>query len=82
MTPNHETIGDLDSPTLLMDQNPIHPPALQDQYLEIKPQFIPLVKQNKFHGLLQENPLDHVDAFEEICRTISSNGVHDDYLRC
>ncbi|CAA7030139.1 unnamed protein product [Microthlaspi erraticum] len=65
-----------------MDRNPIRPPLPPRNDFEIKPQIIALVKQNQFHGLPTEHPLDHVDTFEEICSTTRVNGVSPDYFKC
>ncbi|KAL1189001.1 hypothetical protein V5N11_015998 [Cardamine amara subsp. amara] len=43
---------------------------------------IALVKQHLFHGLPAENPMDHIENFEEICDTTKSNGVPADYIKC
>ncbi|CAA7042949.1 unnamed protein product [Microthlaspi erraticum] len=65
---NEEVMGDFDSnPTLLIDRNPIQPPLPEGRSYEISPEIIGLVKQNQFQGKPQENPLEHIDAFEEIC---------------
>ncbi|CAA7034420.1 unnamed protein product [Microthlaspi erraticum] len=73
---NEEVMGDFDSnPTLLIDRNPIQPPLPEGRSYEISPEIIGLVKQNQFQGKPQENPLEHIDAFEEICGTISAGGA-------
>ncbi|CAA7018649.1 unnamed protein product [Microthlaspi erraticum] len=79
----HQTMGDFDSSdAFLMDRNPIRPPLPSRNDFEIKLQVIALVKQNHFHGFSSEHPLDHVDAFEEICSTTGINGVYVDYFKC
>ncbi|CAA7061748.1 unnamed protein product [Microthlaspi erraticum] len=76
-------MGDFDSnPTLLIDRNPIQPPLPEGRSYEISPEIIGLVKQNQFQGKPQENPLEHIDAFEEICGTISAGGAPKEYLKC
>ncbi|CAA7045415.1 unnamed protein product [Microthlaspi erraticum] len=81
--PRHQTMGDFDSSdAFFMDRNPIRPPLPPRNDFEIKPQIIALVKQNQFHGLPTEHPLDHVDTFEEICSTTRVNGVSPDYFKC
>ncbi|KAL1220347.1 hypothetical protein V5N11_005973 [Cardamine amara subsp. amara] len=57
-------------------------PFSQRQDFEIKPQMILLVKQHLFHGLPAEIPMDHIENFEEICSTTSSNGVPNEFLKC
>ncbi|CAA7046683.1 unnamed protein product [Microthlaspi erraticum] len=80
---NEEVMGDFDSnPTLLIDRNPIQPPLPEGRSYEISPEIIGLVKQNQFQGKPQENPLEHIDAFEEICGTISAGGAPKEYLKC
>ncbi|CAA7045584.1 unnamed protein product [Microthlaspi erraticum] len=78
---NQETVGDSDSrPELLQSRSPIR--TYEGHQFEIKPRVIALVKQSQYHGLIEEDPLDHVDSFEELCSTTSANGVPGDYLRC
>ncbi|CAA7043648.1 unnamed protein product [Microthlaspi erraticum] len=69
---NEEVMGDSINPTLLVNRNPIQPPLPGGRSYEISPEIIALVKQNQFQGKPQENPLEHIDAFEEICGTISA----------
>ncbi|CAA7030631.1 unnamed protein product [Microthlaspi erraticum] len=80
---NKEVMGDFDSnPTLLVNQNPIRPPFPGGRSYEISLEIIALVKQNQFQRKPQENPLEHIDAFEEICETISADGAPKEYLKC
>ncbi|XP_024013108.1 uncharacterized protein LOC112087320 [Eutrema salsugineum] len=37
---------------------------------------------NQFHGDASENPMDHLEDFEEICSTKKSIGVPADYIKC
>ncbi|CAA7032396.1 unnamed protein product [Microthlaspi erraticum] len=64
------------------NRSAIVPPAVQRQDFEIKPSMIALVKDHLFHGLPAEVPMDHIENFEEICSTTSSNGVPADFLKC
>ncbi|KAG7552323.1 Aspartic peptidase domain superfamily [Arabidopsis thaliana x Arabidopsis arenosa] len=78
----HRTIADYDAPNQYpQDRAAIRVPNPPRRDYEIKPQIISLVKQNKFHGLNTEHPMDHIDLFEEICSTTQSRGVPDDYLK-
>ncbi|XP_010436767.1 PREDICTED: TBC1 domain family member 5 homolog A-like [Camelina sativa] len=77
------TIADYDAPNqFVQDRAAIritHPPRRD---YEIEPQIIGLVKQNQFHGLTTEQPMYHIDLFEEICSTARTNGIPEDYLKC
>ncbi|CAA7019756.1 unnamed protein product [Microthlaspi erraticum] len=76
-------IGDKDNPhTFYQNRFAIVPPAVQRQDFEIKPSIIALVKDHLFHGLPAEVPMDHIENFEEICSTTSSDGVPADFLKC
>ncbi|CAA7021414.1 unnamed protein product [Microthlaspi erraticum] len=77
------SIGDKDNPhTFYQNRSAIFPPNVQRQDFEIKPGMIGLVKDNIFHGLPAEIPVDHIQNFEEICNTTGSNGVPADFLKC
>ncbi|CAA7025713.1 unnamed protein product [Microthlaspi erraticum] len=78
-----EVMGDFDSnPALLTNRNLIHPPLSEGRSYEILPEVIALVNKNQFQGRPQENPLEQIDAFEEICGTISADGAPKEYLKC
>lgn len=75
-------LGEQDAPLAnYRNCSTITPPAILSQDYEIKPHIITLVKQNQFHRLSTENPMDHIDIFEEICNTTSSSSMPHDYLR-
>ncbi|KAL1223517.1 hypothetical protein V5N11_035995 [Cardamine amara subsp. amara] len=75
-------IGDTDTPhTFYQNRSAIFPPEIVRQDYEIK-QMIALVKYHLFHGLPAENPMDHIENYEEICSTTKSNGVPADYIKC
>ncbi|KAL1192104.1 hypothetical protein V5N11_026824 [Cardamine amara subsp. amara] len=76
-------IGDTDTPhTFYKNRSAICLPKITRQDYKIKPQMIALVKQRLFHGLPDENPMDHIENYEEICSTTKSNGVPSDYIKC
>lgn len=60
----------------------IQPLIPQGQDIKISPQVIGLVQQNQYLGIDTEDPMDHIDLFEEICGTISSNEDLQYYTRC
>ena len=82
VSPRRVTLGEHDaSHTYYRNRSAIIPPPIQRKDYEIKPQIIALVKQNQFHGLSNENPMDHIDIFEEICSVAKkANGVPQDYF--
>ncbi|CAA7018946.1 unnamed protein product [Microthlaspi erraticum] len=68
---NEEVMGDFDSnPTLLINRNPIHRHFLKEEAMRFRRRSLALVKQNQFQGKPQENPLEHIDAFEEIWKAL------------
>ncbi|CAL9217357.1 unnamed protein product [Arabidopsis halleri] len=68
MDPQGRTIRESDSlEALLEDRNPICPSPPLGEF-EISPQLITLAERHQFRGLNQENPLDHIERFEGICR--------------
>ncbi|KAL0834227.1 hypothetical protein Bca101_086116 [Brassica carinata] len=60
----------------------IAPPPCQRADFEIKPGMINLVQRKMFHGLSTEIPMEHIEAFEEICSFTRANGVPPDYIKC
>ncbi|KAG7635984.1 Retrotransposon gag domain [Arabidopsis thaliana x Arabidopsis arenosa] len=38
--------------------------------------------QHPFHGLSHEQPMDHIERFEDLVLSIKANGVSQDYLLC
>ena len=60
----------------------IAPPPCQRADFEIKPGMINLVQRKMFHGLSAEIPMEHIEAFEEICSFTRANGVPPDYIKC
>ena len=60
----------------------ISPPSCQRADFEIKPGMINLVQRKMFHGLSAEIPMEHIEAFEEICSFTCANGVPPDYIKC
>ncbi|KFK31307.1 hypothetical protein AALP_AA6G095700 [Arabis alpina] len=75
-------MGDADTPhTFYQNRSAICVPALNRADYQLHPQMIELVKNYTFHGLPAENPMDHIENFEEICRTTRSNGVPEDWIK-
>ncbi|XP_013617253.1 PREDICTED: uncharacterized protein LOC106323719 [Brassica oleracea var. oleracea] len=60
----------------------IAPPPCQRVDFEIKPAMINLVQRKMFHRLSTEIPMEHIEAFEEICSFTRANGVPPDYIKC
>ncbi|KAL0815255.1 hypothetical protein Bca101_071699 [Brassica carinata] len=60
----------------------IAPLPCQKADFEIKPGMINLVQRKIFHGLSAEIPMEHIEAFEEICSFTRANGVPPDYIKC
>ncbi|XP_013699867.2 uncharacterized protein LOC106403597 [Brassica napus] len=60
----------------------IAPPPCQRADFEIKPGMINLVQRKMFHGLSAEIPMEHTEAFEEICSFTRANGVPPDFIKC
>ena len=60
----------------------IAPAPCQREDFEIKPGMINLVQRKMFHGMSAEIPLEHIEAFEEICSFTRANGVPPDYIKC
>ena len=76
------TIGSSDTPhSFYSDRAAICPARPNGQGNEVTPPMIALVKQNRFHGLETENPMDHIDDYERMCNTIT-NGNPSDYSMC
>ncbi|KAL1194225.1 hypothetical protein V5N11_035189 [Cardamine amara subsp. amara] len=49
---------------------------------ELKPAYYTLVGLHPFDGLSSENPIDHIERFEDLATSIKANGVSSDYLFC
>lgn len=64
------------------DWSAIHPLTLQGPDINISPQIVALVQQNQYHSTSTENPMNHIDLFQEICDIISSNENYKNYARC
>jgi len=80
--PARQTLRDHDALNieLFRDRNQQLPINTND--FEIKTGLLALVKQNQFFGLPSENPVYHLDSFEDICGTTRMNGVPDDLIKC
>ncbi|KAG7568017.1 Integrase catalytic core [Arabidopsis thaliana x Arabidopsis arenosa] len=76
-------IGDFDAPHLhFQSRSAINPTRPQHESFKISPQLINLVKENQFHGFATEIPIAHIDLFEEICDTTSSDEEANNYRKC
>ncbi|KAG7529968.1 Retrotransposon gag domain [Arabidopsis suecica] len=42
----------------------------------------PRLGQHPFHGLSHEQPMDHIERFEDLVLSMKANGVSEDYLLC
>lgn len=40
-----------------------------------------MVQSNKYHGLPLDDPLDHLDNFDRLCRTVKINGIPEDIFK-
>lgn len=56
--------------------------TLQRAGFELNPAYIFVVGQHPFHGLPHDDPIDHLESFEELETTIKCNGVSEDYYYC
>jgi len=71
-------IGGGDAPRDHRQRKGIAPSAIQNNNFEIKSGLISMIQGNKFHGLLVEDPLDHLDEFDRLCNLTKINGVSED----
>ncbi|KAG7583496.1 Retrotransposon gag domain [Arabidopsis suecica] len=77
------TLGDYNRPYLFnANRSAIVPPPFQRHDFELKPAYFTLVGQHPFHGFSNEQPMDHIERFEDLVSSIKANGVSDDYLLC
>ncbi|CAL9217443.1 unnamed protein product, partial [Arabidopsis halleri] len=77
------TLGDYNKPGLFYENlSAIRPPAFERSDLGIQPAFYTLVSQNPFHGLPNEQPMDHIERFEDLVSIIKARVVSEDYLLC
>ncbi|KAG7594090.1 Retrotransposon gag domain [Arabidopsis thaliana x Arabidopsis arenosa] len=74
-------IGDGDAPRNHQQRQGIVPPPVQNNNFEIKSGLISMIQGNKFHGLPLEDPLDHLDNFDRLCRLTKINGVSEDSFK-
>jgi hypothetical protein len=56
-----------------------HP--IEAEGYEIRPDFISLVKELNFAGVLDENPYKHQQDFKEICATLMISGMNHEILK-
>ncbi|CAE5974240.1 unnamed protein product [Arabidopsis arenosa] len=77
------TLGDYNRPDLFYaNRSAIVPPPFQRHDFELNPAYFTLVGQHPFHGFSNEQPMDHIERFEDLVSSIKANGVSDDYLLC
>ncbi|CAE5959423.1 unnamed protein product [Arabidopsis arenosa] len=76
------TLGDYNSPGLFYEnRRAIRPPAFErSDDLGLQPAFYTLVSQHPFHGLPHEQPMDHIERFEDLVSIIKARVVSEDYL--
>ncbi|KAG7559335.1 hypothetical protein ISN45_Aa05g009320 [Arabidopsis thaliana x Arabidopsis arenosa] len=72
--PARQTLRDHDAPNVVHFRDKNRQLPINRNDFEIKTGLLSLVKQNQFHGLTSENPVYHLDNFEDICSTIRMNG--------
>ncbi|CAA7040096.1 unnamed protein product [Microthlaspi erraticum] len=69
MDPQNRTIGEFDSLDIFFTKRqPICPLPPTGEF-KISSKLIALVEQHQFRGLEEEQPIDHIEKFEEICAT-------------
>ena len=67
------TLGDSNRPDLFYsNRSTIRPPTFDRSVFEINPAFYTLVSMHPFHGLAQEQPMDHIDRFENLVSSIKA----------
>jgi len=76
-------LGGFNRPHLLYaNRSAIVSPPFERNNYELKPGYFTLVSQHPFHGLSHEQPMDHIEHFEDFVLSIKVNGVSEDYLLC
>ena len=82
-TEPRRTLGDFNRPDLFYaNRSAIVPPPFQRNDYELKHGYFALVGQHPFHGLSHEQPMDHIERFEDLVLSIKASGVLEDYLLC
>ncbi|CAE6199463.1 unnamed protein product [Arabidopsis arenosa] len=76
------TLGDYNSPGLFYEnRRAIRPTAFErSDDLGLQPAFYTLVSQHPFHGLPHEQPMDHIERFEDLVSIMKAQVVSEDYL--
>ena len=70
------TLGDFNRPDLFYaNRSAIVPPPFQRNDYELKPGYFALVGLHPFNGLSHEQPMDHIERFEDLVLSIKANGV-------
>jgi len=73
LAPVRQTLGDHDAPNLEFFRDRNQHLTINRNDFEIKIGLLTLVKHNQFYGLSCENPVYHLDNFEDICGTTRIN---------
>ncbi|KAG7588815.1 Retrotransposon gag domain [Arabidopsis suecica] len=71
-------IGTGDAPKNHHHRQGIMLSTVQNNNFEIKSGIISMIHGNKFHSLLMEDPLYHLDEFDRLCSLTKINGVSED----
>uniref|UniRef100_A0A1J3JEZ7 Retrotransposon gag domain-containing protein n=1 Tax=Noccaea caerulescens TaxID=107243 RepID=A0A1J3JEZ7_NOCCA len=71
-------IGAGDTPYTHVHRHGITPPPIPTINFDIKTSLISLVENSAFHGMKDEDPLKHLDKFDQICSLQNINGVSED----
>ncbi|KAG7543362.1 Reverse transcriptase domain [Arabidopsis thaliana x Arabidopsis arenosa] len=76
------TLGDYNCPGLFYENwRAIRPTAFErSDDLGLQPAFYTLVSQHPFHGLSHEQPMDHIERFEDLVSIMKAQVVSEDYL--
>ncbi|KAG7564186.1 hypothetical protein ISN44_As10g009510 [Arabidopsis suecica] len=76
------TLVDYNRPDLFYEnRRAIRPPAFErSDDISLQPAFYTLVSQHLFHGLPHEQPMDHIERFEDLVSIIKARVVSEDYL--
>ena len=81
MRPAARPIGAFDEPNLRENRTGIPTPVIAANNFEVKSSLIAMAQNQRYNGLPLEDPLDHLDQFERLCRTVKMNGVPEDAIK-
>ena len=68
-------------PEMRLPKSAIVLPRLAARNFEIKPKFLSLIKASAFEGRPTECPIRHIQFFNDLCDTISSEDVPQEYIQ-